>query len=660
MPILRPALSSDSLPEQQLYDLGNNFIRTRLATVQGAAVPLPYGGKVRRDGGPRHARCRRAACRRSTWSMPSTPRTWCCRGTAKIGALEYHVDLNGSPGTVAALNDLPVRSGPGGVVYVRDVARCATATPQPTWYGATASAPPCSRSRRAAMPRPRPSSRRSRPCCRASPPGCRPLRVQPVSDQSVFVTAAVHGVLHEAPVAACLTACMILLFLGSWRATLIIAVSIPLSVLASLMALSALGQTLNIMTLGGLALAVGVLVDDATVAIENITHHRELGKPLEAAILEGSAQIALPTPGLHAGHLHRVPADVPAERGGALPVRADGRSGGVRHGGLLFLLAHAGADAGALPAAGRGQRAGTRPAAPLRRAAGALRGGLLRAARRYAGWLGHALRRPRRRRAVLGRLPGLAGAAARLGRDFFPAVDGSEIRLHMRARTGTRIEETARLADAVEGRIRAAIGPAQVAGILDNIGLPVSGINLTYDSALPIGSADAEIWSRSSPAPPPRTKARASPRCCRPPSRHQLLFPAGGHHQPDPQLRPAGPDRHPGRGRQAGGQPGAGRQARRPPARRARPVDVHLQQPDDQPALTVQVDRTRALQAGLSQREVAQNLLISLSGSSQTTPNFWLNPRNGVSYPLMVSVPQYAMGSLQALDNIRSAPASPA
>lgn len=658
VPILRLALSSDSLPEQQLYDLGNNFIRTRLATVQGAAVPLPYGGKVRQVMVDLDTRALQArglspldvvnAINAQNLVLPG--------GTAKIGALEYHVDLNGSPGTVAALNDLPVRSGPGGVVYVRDVAQVRDGyAPQANVVrrdGKRAALLEIEKSGNASTLSIVAQVKAMLPRITAGLPAA--LRVQPVSDQSVFVTAAVHGVLHEALVAACLTACMILLFLGSWRATLIIAVSIPLSVLASLMALSALGQTLNIMTLGGLALAVGVLVDDATVAIENITHHRELGKPLEAAILEGSAQIALPTlvstlaicivflPMFLLSGVARY-LFVPMAEAVVFAMVASYFFSRT----LVPTLAHYLLRAeGSAPG-----RAWQRRCAALQARFEAAFCALRDA---YAGWLGHALRRPRRLAALC-----LAACLASLallpwlGRDFFPAVDGSEIRLHMRARTGTRIEETARLADAVEGRIRAAIGPAQVAGILDNIGLPVSGINLTYDSALPIGSADAEILVSLKPG------ASAAHESARLAALLPAAFPGISFSFLPADIisqilnfgLPAPIDIQVVGDKLEANRALAGKLAAR---LRGVPglVDVHLQQPDDQPALTVQVDRTRALQAGLSQREVAQNLLISLSGSSQTTPNFWLNPRNGVSYPLMVSVPQYAMGSLQALDNI--------
>ncbi|MDF3885897.1 efflux RND transporter permease subunit [Cupriavidus basilensis] len=668
VPILRLALASDQLPEQQLYDLGNNFIRTQLATVQGASVPLPYGGKVRQVMVDLDTRALQArglapldvvnAINAQNLVLPG--------GTAKIGALEYRVDLNGSTPTVAGLNDLPVRSGPGGTVYVRDVAHVRDGyAPQTNVVRRDG--------KRAALLEIEKSGNTSTLSIIAQVKAMLPrimaglppsLRVQPVSDQSVFVTSAIHGVLHEALIAACLTALMILLFLGSWRATLIIAISIPLSVLAALMALSALGETLNIMTLGGLALAVGVLVDDATVAIENITHHREMGQPLEQAILEGSAQIAVPTlvstlsicivflPMFLLTGVARY-LFVPMAEAVVFAMAASYFFSRT----LIPTLAHYLMRGEAGEAAG--DAAKTRTPGRLRRACARLQSRFERAFEavraRYAASLAAALRHPRRLAAAF-----LACCAASmalvpfLGQDFFPSVDSGEIRLHMRARTGTRIEETARIADEVESRIRAAIGPDHVAGIIDNIGLPVSGINLTYDSALPIGSADAEILISLKPG-----HGATADYVDRLGSLLPMAFPGVSFSFLPADIvsqilnfgLPAPIDIQ-----VVGSQLAANREVAQKLAGQLRAVpglaDVHIQQPDDQPALTVQVDRTRALQAGLSQREVAQNLLISLSGSSQTSPNFWLNPRNGVSYPLMVSVPQYAMASLQSLSNI--------
>ncbi|WP_019447199.1 efflux RND transporter permease subunit [Cupriavidus sp. BIS7] len=658
VPILRLALGSDKLPEQELYDLGNSFIRTQLATVQGASIPLPYGGKVRQIMVDLNVPALQArglapidvvnAINAQNLTLPG--------GTAKIGALEYRVDLNGSTKTVAALNDLPIRSGPDGTVYVRDVAQVRDGyAPQTNVVrrdGKRAALLEIEKSGNASTLSIIAQIKALLPQVTAGLPSS--LHVQPISDQSVFVTSAIDGVLHEALIAACLTATMILLFLGSWRSTLIIAITIPLSVLAALIALSALGETLNIMTLGGLALAVGVLVDDATVAIENITHHRESGKPLEQAILDGSAQIALPTlvstlcicivflPMFLLSGVARY-LFVPMAEAVVFAMLASyflsrtliptlahyllrGERKGHGRAGRWFASVHAGFE---------------HRFEQVRNA--------------YAAVLSAALASPRRTMAIFA-IACVASLALVpfLGQDFFPTIDSGEIRIHMRARTGTRIEETARVADQVEAEIRRVIGPANVAGIVDNIGLPVSGINLTYDSALPIGTGDAEILvslkpdAGSSSALVDRLDATL-PKAF--PGVSFSFLPADMVSQilnfglPAPiDVQIVGNDLNGNRAvanrllRELAAVPGL--------------TDLHLQQPDDQPALTVNVDRTRAMQAGMSQRDVAQNLLVALSGSGQTSPNFWLNPKNGVSYPLMVSVPQYAMDSLQTLSNI--------
>lgn len=664
VPILRLALGSDTLPEQELYDLGNSFIRTQLATVQGASVPLPYGGKVRQVMVDLNVPALQArglapldvvnAINAQNLVLPG--------GTAKIGQLEYRVDLNGSTQTVAALNDLPVRSGPDGTVYVRDVAQVhdgyAPQTNVVRHDGKRAALLEIEKTGSASTLAVVAQIRALLPHVLAGLP--KSLQVQPLSDQSVFVTSAIDGVLHEALVAACLTAMMILLFLGSWRATLIIAITIPLSVLAALIGLAALGQTLNIMTLGGLALAVGVLVDDATVAIENIAHHRETGKPLEQAILDGSGEIALPTlvstmcicivflPMFLLSGVARY-LFVPLAEAVVFAMMASYFLSRT----LIPTLAH-------YLLRGEGvQRPATGRLAGVARWFGSahrrFEAGFERVRGAYSRMLSAALARPRRTMTVFALVcAGSMTLVPFLGQDFFPAVDSGEIRLHMRVRTGTRIEETARITDQVEADIRRVVGPQQVAGIVDNIGLPVSGINLTYDSSLPIGTGDAEILVSLKP-----DAGRSGALVDLIDAVLQKDFPGVSFSflpadmvsqilnfgLPAPiDIQIVGKDVAGNREvadqllRKLAGVPGL--------------TDLHLQQPADQPALTVDVDRTRALQAGLSQREVAQNLLIALSGSGQTAPNFWLNPKNGVSYPLAVSVPQYAMDSLQRLSNI--------
>lgn len=664
VPILRLALGSDTLPEQELYDLGNSFIRTQLATVQGASVPLPYGGKVRQVMVDLNvpALQARGSAPLDVVNAINAQNLVLPGGTAKIGTLEYRVDLNGSTQTVAGLNDLPVRSGPDGTVYVRDVAQVhdgyAPQTNVVRHDGKRAALLEIEKTGSASTLTVVAQIRALLPHILSGLP--KSLQVQPLSDQSVFVTSAIDGVLHEALVAACLTAMMILLFLGSWRATLIIAITIPLSVLAALIGLAVLGQTLNIMTLGGLALAVGVLVDDATVAIENIAHHRETGKPLKQAILDGSGEIALPTlvstmcicivflPMFLLIGVARY-LFVPLAEAVVFAMMASYFLSRT----LIPTLAHylLRGESTERPATGRLAGVTGWFGTAHRR----FEAGFERVRGAYGSMLSAALAGPRRTMTIFALVcAGSMTLVPFLGRDFFPAVDSGEIRLHMRVRTGTRIEETARITDQVEADIRRVAGPQHVAGIVDNIGLPVSGINLTYDSSLPIGTGDAEILVSLTP-----DAGSASVLVEQLDAALQKDFPGASFSflpadmvsqilnfgLPAPiDIQIVGKDLAGNRKladellRKLAGVPGL--------------TDLHLQQPADQPALTVDVDRTRALQAGLSQREVAQNLLIALSGSGQTAPNFWLNPKNGVSYPLAVSVPQYAMDSLQRLSNI--------
>ncbi|XQM27828.1 efflux RND transporter permease subunit [Burkholderia gladioli] len=654
-PILQLGLSSRTLAEQQLYDLGNSFIRTQLATVQGAAVPLPFGGKVRSivvDLDPRALQAKGLspidvvnAVNAQNLILPG--------GSAKIGAREYNVQMNGSTQTIAALNDLPVKTAGGGVIYLRDVAhvrdgyipqtnivradgkRAALLTVEKTGSASTLS---IIGEVKALLPQ-----------IAAGLP--KALSITPLADQSVFVKSAIQGVAREALIAACLTALMILLFLGSWRATLIIAVSIPLAVLSSLLALSALGQTINIMTLGGLALAVGILVNDATVAIENITHHLERGAPLEDAILTGAGEIAVPTL-VSTLSICIVFAPMFLLTGVARYLFVPMAEAVIFAMVASYLLSRT-----LVP---------TLAMWLLRAPSGTARGSFARFQRgfehrfdmvraRYRGLLDGAIRH---RRAVIAGfvLACLASCSlfAFAGRDFFPAVNTGEIRLHLRAPTGTRIEQTARLADEVEAKIRSVIPPAQIASVLDDIGVPVSGINLSYDSSGAIGTQDATvlITLKAGHAPTAGYVARLRNALATAfPGVGFAFLPADIVSQilnfglPSPiDIQIVGNRLDANRRvanqllAQLRGVPGL--------------VNARIQQPGDEPAIDVEVNRTRAILAGLQQRDVSQNLLIALSGSSQTSPNFWLDPTNGVSYPITIEAPQYEIDSLQALANL--------
>jgi len=669
VPILQLALTSKTLPEQELYDYGNNFIRTQLATVQGAAVPLPFGGKVRQIMVDIDSRALQArglspldvvnAVNAQNLILPG--------GTAKIGSLEYNVNLNGSTLNVEALNDLPVSTAPGGqVIYVRDVAHVrdgyAPQTNIVRTNGTRSALLQIEKSGNASTLAIIANVKAMLPQISAGLP--KALGIQPVSDQSVFVSSAVSGVVREALIAAALTGLMILLFLANWRATLIIAVTIPLSILTSLIALSALGQTINIMTLGGLALAVGILVDDGTVAIENISHHLEAGTEKREAILLASAQIAVPT---LVSTLSICIVFIPMFL----------LSGVARY---LFvplgeavvfaMLASYFFSRTLIPTLAMYL---LRSAAPTSADAGKPPGPFMRFQRRfergfetfrgfYRGRLEWGLARPRALGlGFLGVCLGTAMLVPFLGQDFFPTSDTGEIRLHLRAKTGTRIEETARITDNVETRIRSLIPKAELGGILDNIGLPVSGINLTYDSASPIGNADADVLVTLNAGHRPTAQYVQTLRTALNTDFPGVSFgflPADIISQilnfglPSPidiQI--------------VGGDVNGNRAAATKLVARLRRVqglvDVRIQQPDDAPAINIDVDRTEAMKAGFQQRQIGQNLLIALSGSSQTSPNFWLNPKNGVSYPLMTMTPQYTVDSLDALRNIPLAGAGP-
>ncbi|HEV3426590.1 MAG TPA: efflux RND transporter permease subunit [Paraburkholderia sp.] len=661
VPILQLGLSSATLAEQQLYDLGNSFIRTQLATVQGASVPLPFGGKVRQimvDIDP-HALQAKGLAPLDVVNAINAQNLILPGGTAKIGAREYNVQMNGSTDSIAALNNLPVKTVNGSVVYVRDVAHVRDGyAPQTNIVR--------SNGKRAALLTVEKTGNTSTlsiisqvksllPHISAGLP--KALTITPLGDQSVFVKSAIGGVVREALIAACLTALMILLFLGSWRATLIIAVSIPLAVLTSILALSALGQTINIMTLGGLALAVGILVDDATVAIENITHHLENGEPLYDAILNGSGEIAVPTfvstlsicivfapMFLLTGVAHYL--FVPMAEAVIFAMAASYFFSRTLVPTLaLYLLK---------PRAKNGRPANAFAARLQRFQAGfEARFESLRLA--YRATLARAIAQRRRFVAVF-----LACCVASLtllmftGRDFFPSVDTGEIRLHLRAPTGTRIEQTARLTDQVEAAIRKIIPASEQGAILDNIGVPVSGINLTYDSSDPVGAGDADVMVSLKPGHRPTAQYVSELRKQLPKAFPGVTFaflPADIVSQILNFGLPAPIDIQ-----IVGNKLAANRVVADDLLAKLRHVrglvDARIQQPGDAPAINIDVDRTKAMQAGLLQRDVAQNLLIALSGSSQTTPNFWLDPKNGVSYPLMVMMPQYDVNSLQALANL--------
>src|SRR6201996_7340497 len=662
VPILQLALSGQGLSEQELNDLGQNFIRTQLVTVPGTAIPYSYGGKQREVMVDLNTQALQSkglgpsdvvnAIGNQNLILPG--------GTSKIGSLEYNVEINGSPQSVAELNNLPIKTQNGATIYVRDVAHVRDGFPPQTNVvrsdGQRGSLMTVLKSGDVSTLDIIAGIRKMLPQIAATMPP--QLKITPIADQSVFVRASINAVVREAVIAACLTAIMILVFLGSWRSTLIIAISIPLSILCSLFALSALGETINIMTLGGLALAVGILVDDATVEIENINRNFEMGKEIEQAILDGAAQIAVPAfvstlsicivfvPMFFLTGVARY-LFVPLAEAVSFAMLASYVLSRTIVPTLAKYLLKGHSHHEAVAHANRRNLF-------VRLQAG-FENGFERVRASYRGLLERCIRH-RLLFTVCFLLACIASFALLpwLGQDFFPSVDSGQFRLHVRARTGTRIEETAKLCDLVEQRIRGLIPADELVNILDNIGLPYSGTNTSYSNNGTIGTADADILVSLAEKHRPDAEYVADLR-----GRLQEEFPGTTFYFLPADLvsqilnfgLPAPIDIQ---------VIGANLQANREFADNLLDqvkfipgtTDLRVQQPFNQPELNVNIDRTKAQQVGYSARDVGGNILVSLSGSFQTAPTFWLNPKNGVSYNVAAQSPQYQMDTLQDLRNI--------
>ena len=655
IPVIQLGLSGATLSEQQLNDIAVNGLRPKLVTIPGAAVPFPYGGKTRvvsvdLDTQALQARGLTPA---DVISAVNAQNLILPGGSAKIGDTEYSVHLNGSPDTIAGLNEIPVRTTAGATTTLRDVAHVrdgfqpqTNIVRQDGRRGVLLSVLKNGGSSTLAIVN---ELRARLPSIAATLP--KELVITPLFDQSVFVTAAIHGVINEAAIAALLTAGLILLFLGNWRSTCIIAVSIPLSIFASVLMLHALGQTINIMTLGGLALAVGILVDDATVTIENIERHLHMGTDLHEAILDGAGEIAVPAlvstlcicivfvPMFFLTGVAKY-LFVPLAEAVVFAMLASYVLSRTLVPTLVMLLM-----------AGHG----TTPVGPpsllqrtyqrFDRRFEQLRGGYVIV---LAGLLA-------RRRLAAGAFLGFCLLSCALfmvlGRDFFPSVDAGQIRLHMRAPTGTRIEETARLADRVEAAVREIIPARELVTILDNLGVPNSGINLSYSNAGTIGTLDGEILisltANHAPTEEYVTRLRAAlPQ--RFPGVEFFFQPADIVTQILNFGLPAAIDVQLSGNDIAANFALASKIMKRIKAVPGT-VDTHIQQRLNQPALALEMDRTALQQMNLSATNVAQNLLVSLAGSFQTAPAFWLSPVNGVTYNIVVQSPQYRIDSLDAL-----------
>ncbi|GAB2899177.1 efflux RND transporter permease subunit [Paraburkholderia jirisanensis] len=662
VPIVQLALSGDGLTEQNLGDLGLNQLRPLLTTVEGAAMPNPYGGKTRQvqinvKASELEARGLSAQDVANALAAQNliTP-----VGTEKVGDYEYIVQLNSAPSSISSIANFPVKSANGTTVYMRDVADVTDGSPPQTNIvhvdGKRSVLLTVLKNGSASTLAIIAGIKQKIADAKASLPGN--LRVDVIGDQSVFVRAAIYGVAREGVIAAVLTSLMILLFLGSWRSTIIIATSIPLAILGSITALSVLGETLNIMTLGGLALAVGILVDDATVTIENINWHLEQHKPVENAILDGAAQIVTPAfvsllcicivfvPMFFLDGVARFLFVPMAEAVMFAMISSFILSRTLVPTMAKYLLKpHA-------PDTLQGMRKTSNPLVRFQRGFEA-RFEQIRA--HYSAMLELVLMQ--RYRFV----PGFfvfallsLGLAPFLGRNFFPDVDAGAILLHVRAPVGTRVERTAALFSAVEKRIKASIPPAELGTLVDNMGLSTSGLNTAYNNTGTIGSQDGDIQISLKDGHRPTGEYVRELRETLPQAFPGVVFsfpPAdivsqilnfGAPGPIDLQIR--------------GGHLPANfayadrllRQIRHIPGI----ADARIEQSQGDPQFDVDVDRTQALLQGVTERDITNSLLVHMAGSGQVAPTYWLNSANGVEYPIVLQTPQYGLNTLPSLANL--------
>jgi len=666
VPIIQLALSGKGMSEQTLSDLGTNIIRTQLVTVPGASLPLPFGGKTREvqidlDS---TALQERGLSGQDVALALATQNLILPAGTQKIGKFEYTMQLNNSPTQINGLADLPIKVVNGATIYLHDVAHVRDGYPPQTNIvhvdGARSVLLTVEKSGAASTLAIIQGIKAKMAQMKALLPDA--LVAAPIGDQSVFVTGAISSVVHEGVIAASLTSLMILLFLGSWRSTLIIATSIPLAVLGSVTALSFLGETLNIMTLGGLALAVGILVDDATVTIENINWHLEHGKDVEPAILDGARQIVTPAlvsllciciafvPMFFLQGIARYLFVPMAEAVIFAMVSSFILSRTLVPTMANYLLrrhaSHTDAD-------GEDR---VRPSRnPLARLQRGFEQWFERVRAQYRGVLQLAL--GHRRGFVTGFLAFVLVSfllVPMLGRNFFPAVDSGQILMHARLQVGTRVEDSANVFGRIESVIRQVIPAAELGTLVDNIGMPVSGINLSYNNTGTIGSQDGDIQISLNPGHRPTAEYVRRLREELPlrfPGVTLSFLPADIVSQilnfgaPAPiDLQVRGPDL-----------PADFKYADEL-LRRVRLVpgivDARIQESQSNPSFNVDVDRARAQYVGLTERDVTNSLLVTLAGNSQVAPTFWLNRANGVQYPIVMQTPQYQVDSLGELQNV--------
>jgi multidrug efflux pump subunit AcrB len=664
VPVLQLALSGQNMSEQELNDYGLNFIRTQLITVPGASVPYPYGGKQRQvqvDLNPTALQSKGLSAL-DVVNAISLQNLILPTGTAKIGPTEYDVSIpNAAPQTIEDLNRIPVKTIGSTTIYIEDVAWVRDGFPPQTNIvkvnGQRSVLLTIQKAGNASTLDVIAGIKSLLPQIKTTVPP--QLDIQPLADQSIFVRGAISGVVRETLIAACLTAFMILTFLGSWRSTLIIATSIPLAILTSIIVFSAIGETINIMTLGGLALAVGILVDDATVEVENINRNREAepDKEMDEVVLDSASQIATPAfvatlsicivfaPMFLLSGVARY-LFVPLAEAVVFAMLAS------------YLLSRT-----IVPTMAkyllRNDKTGGKTATdrnPFVRLQKRFEAAFERFRHSYRGLLETCLQH--RRAFLIVFFAACIGSQAILipwlGQDFFPSVDSGSFKLHLRAPTGMRIEQTANLCDLVEQSIRKQIPAGEVQSVIDNIGLPYSGINLSYSNSAPVGSSDADV----------------------------LVTLSANHHPTDEyihQLRLTLPKQFPGVTfaflpadmvgqilnfglpapidvQVVGNDLEGNRTYADALLEKMRLVsgtaDLRIQQPFDEPYLNLRVERTKAEELGFSAHDIAQNLLVSLSGSFQTSPTFWVDPKNRVSYQIATQTPQYRTDTLQDLENI--------
>ena len=654
VPILQLALGSKTLSEAQLYDYGIYRVRQAIAPVRGATLPLPYGGKPRQimvDLDPQSLLAKGLspldvsnAVNAQNLTLPT--------GTTKIAEHEFIVGINSSPDTVAAINDVPIKQVNGSMVYIRDVAHVRDGFAVQTnvvrkdgnpsalltiLKNGGASTLDIVNQIKALLPGMR----------AAAPPG---LEMTELFDQSIFVRNAISGVVKEGVIAALLTATMILLFLGNWRSTFIVIVSIPLSILASLSMLSLLGYTLNVMTLGGLALAVGILVDDATVEIENIHRNLAQGKPVQRAILDGAQQIAVPA-FVSTLAICIVFVSVVFLTGPAKYLFTPLALAVVFAMFASYLLSRTLVPVMVKYLIRGHESEASRPNFFTRIQSG-FNTAFEKLRQRYVNGLAWLLQN---RPTVFVVFAVLVGSALLVlpivGRDFFPNVDAGQFRLHVNAPSGTRLEESEQVFSRVEDLIREVVPPDDLATVIDNIGIPQS-INLAFSDNATISSADGEILVSLKPghrgATPVYMKTLREKLAARFPDLSFYFQPADIVSQilnfglPAPiDIQVAGYAEKPN---YAIAREIEARVKQIPGA-----VDVGFHQVLNAPEMLVKVDRTRAQELGFTERDVANSLLISLSGTAQVTPNFWADPKTGINYPIAIQTPQHLVNSVDAM-----------